>query len=49
MRQSLEGMGKGGKLWNGTWAFQKKIPQGSPNPKLASPGALAVNSGVGKC
>ena len=49
MRQSLEGMGKGGKLWNGTWAFQKKIPQGSPNPKLASPRALAVNSSVGKC
>ena len=49
MRQCLEGMGKGGKLWKDTWAFQKKIPQGSPDPKLASPGALAVNPGVGKC
>ena len=41
--------GEGGKLSKSTWAFQKKIPQGSPNPKLASPRALAVNSRVGKC
>ena len=48
MRQSPEGMGKGGKLWNGTWAFQKKICQQLADQKLPSPGPIAANSGMGK-
>ena len=41
--------GEGGKLSKSTWAFQKKIPQGSPKLKSSSPGASTANPGMGEC
>ena len=49
MREGPGESGKGGKLCKSMWAFQKKIPQGSPDLKLASPRAFPAIPGMDKC